>query len=561
MNTIMKTLRYVIAGAAAAVALMGGIFLTGCTNLDEKGYTFLDPNNFYSTETEIDATLNGVYNRFRNMYSSNSQLYIAQVELLSDQGVPTYNKNNMELINKWSDANNASAKNGVHVIWAKGYEAVNRANIVLGRVDMVDMEETAANWIKGQAYFLRGYTFFHILRLFGAAVLPLTYTNGIENLEMGRSTVAQTYDQIIADLTEAEKLLPVRGTAGYDVWRVSKGAAEAALSEVYLYRASMADINNEEASKTTYLTAARDAAKKVIDSGAYSLMPEYTDQFYWFNESGAKNNSESVFELQYSANDKQSNDMHIRFGLGRTNAAYMGCYQYSRMGVSPYIYKEMLANGDQRANVFLTYFEGKGNPDDADGTAYTFNPETMHWSTYDAATGTWGTNYITNDRNAEHRCVFNCKYFDQHTDGSLNKPNANFPILRYSEVLLNYAEAANLLSAGAGLTELNLVRNRAGLADFSGSQEAIDEEIFNQRRFEFVGEGKIFYEELRRDVLAERSAAKLAQGVADELTYFDSATPLFSPKKSYLFPIPQGDLDSNAALKDQQNPENEPKSL
>jgi len=556
----MKTFKYFIACMTVATALTGSISLTGCTNLDEQGYTFLDPNTFYTTESEINATLNGVYNRFRNMYSRNSQLYIAQIELLSDQGVPTYNKNNMELINKWSDANNASAKNGVHVVWASAYETVNRANIVLGRIDQIEMDATRKNWIKGQAYFLRGYSFFQVLRLFGAAVLPLTYTDGLENLEMGRSTMAETYDQIIKDLEEAENLLPTRGTSGFDVWRVSKGAAQAALGEVYIYRASMADVNGEQAKATEYWTKARDKSKAVMDSNVYSLMPEYTDQFYWFNPSGAKNNSESVFELQYSANDKQSNDMHIRFGLGRTNTDYMGCYQYARMGVSPYIYIEMLNNGDKRADVFLTYFEGKGNATDPAGTAYTFNPETMHWGTVDGE-GKWNTNYITNDRNAEHRCVFNCKYFDNHTAFDLQKPCANFPIIRYSEVLLNYAEAANKVSGGSGLTELNAVRARAGLAAFSGDADAIDEEIFNQRRFEFVGEGKIFYDELRRDVLAERSAAKLAQGFADKLTYFDVETPLFSPKKSYLFPIPQGDLDSNAALKDQQNPVNEPKSL
>jgi hypothetical protein len=159
---------------------------------------------------------------------------------------------------------------------------------------------------------------------------------------------------------------------------------------------------------------------------------------------------------------------------------------------------------------------------------------------------------ITNDRNVEHTCVFNCKYFDQHTDASLQRPNANFPILRYAEVLLNYAEAANILNGGSGIECLNQVRNRAGLPSFSGSQAEIDEEIFNQRRFEFVGEGKIFFDELRRDVLADLSAKKLARGYADGLSYFTTDKPLFAPQKSFLFLIPQSDLDSNPAL--EQNP-------
>lgn len=529
----MKSIKYIIAGVTLATTLFGGISLSSCSDLDEHTYTFIDPASFYNTEDEINATLTGVYNRFRNLYNRNSQLYLAQIELLTDQGVPTYNKNNMELINKWDGATNPSASNGVHNVWKSVYETVNRANIVLGRSESIEMDKASLDAIRGQAYFLRGYSFFHGLRCFGAMALPLTYTNGLDGLEIGRSTMAETYDQIISDLKMAEELLPKRGTAGYEVWRASKGAAQAALGEVYLYRASMADVNGEEAKQTEYYTQARDWSKKVIDQNVYSLMPEYVDQYYWFNESGAKNCAESIFELQYSTADGQKNDMHVRFGLGRSYSNFFGCYMYARMGVSPYIYKEMLANNDKRAKVFLTYFT------ENDGTVHTFDPSTMHW-----------VPAITNDRNVEHTCVFNCKYYDQHTDGSLQRPNANFPILRYAEVLLNYAEAANKVQAGQGIDELNQVRNRAGLANYTGSD--IDEEIFQQRRYEFVGEGKIFYDELRRGVIADYSAQKIAKGYADKLSYFDQAEPLFKAKKDYLFPIPQSDLDSNPAL--EQNP-------
>ena len=532
----MKTVKYILAAALLTSALLGGSALTSCSNLDEQVYTFIDPNSFYNSEEEISATLNGVYNRFRAMYTTNSQLYLAQIELLSDQGVPTYNKNNMELINKWDGVQNASASNGVHKVWPCCYETINRANIVLGRVDDVAMTDQSRDWIKGQAYFLRGYSFFTLARCFGGVALPLTYTNGVEGLEIARSTYTETYDQIIADLQQAESLLPTRGTSDYDVWRASKGAAEAALGEVYLYRASLADVMGEASQQDYFYTQARDYSKKVIDSKVYSLMPNYVDQFYWFNEAGAKNCQESIFELQFANAQSQDNGMHVRFGLGRTYSNYMGCYQYARMGVSPYIYEEMVRNGDKRAEVFLTYFE------ENDGTAHRYNMNTRHWEPY-----------ITNDRNVEHTCVFNCKYFDQHTDASLQRPNANFPILRYSEVLLNYAEAANHLTSGDGLSYLNEVRARAGLSSsFTGSQAEIDNEIFNQRRYEFVGEGKIFYDELRRDVLSTLSANKLAKGYADGLSYFDVGTPLFSPKKGFLFLIPQSDLDSNSAL--EQNP-------
>lgn len=526
-----------MAGAVITATAAATLTVSSCSDLDEKPYTFIDPNSYYQTEEEVQTALTATYNRFRRIYSGNNALYLAQIEMLTEQGWPTYNKDNMQELSQWSHANSASV-GGVMKIWGMAYECINRANIVLGRVEGVKMSDEARNRIKGQALFLRGYTFFHLLRLHGGVPLPTTYTNGLEGLDIARSTVDETYERIIADLTDAESLLPTRGAAGYDVWRASQGAAQAALGEVYLYRASMSGNNAE------YLTKARDYSKKVIDSQKYRLMPEFTDNFYWFN-TNAKNCEESIFELQYSATAGQSNCMHIRFGLGRTNNAYMGCYQYARFGVSGYLYREMVKNGDKRANAMLSYFEGLcGNDAKAlKSQPCRYNVETLSWEPK-----AW------NDRPAEMRAVFNCKYFDQHTDYSLMLPNNNFPIFRYSEVLLNYAEAANLLSAGQGLNELNQVRQRAGLAPLTGaSQQAIDDDILNQRRYEFVGEGKIFFDELRKDKLADFATEKCRMAKADGITYIDSEI-VFKPKRDYLFKIPQGDLDSNTKL--EQNPDN-----
>ena len=155
------------------------------------------------------------------------------------------------------------------------------------------------------------------------------------------------------------------------------------------------------------------------------------------------------------------------------------------------------------------------------------------------------------------RAVFNCKYFDNRTSFSLEAPNANFPILRYSEVLLNYAEAANLLNAGDGLEELNEVRRRAGIGNLpeGTSQADIDNDILDQRRYEFVGEGKVFFDKLRKDKLADFATEKCRKTKELGITYMSDEI-VFKPKKTYLFKIPKGDLDSNKALKGAQNPDN-----
>lgn len=536
----MKAFKYILTGVAMAAMATTGSMLTSCSDLDEKPYTFVDPNSYYKTETELQTALTGTYNRFRRIYSGNNALYLAQIEMLTEQGWPTYNKDNMHELSTWTYANSATV-GGVMKIWGMAYECINRANIVIARADGISMSDEARNRIKGQALFLRGYTYFHLLRCFGGVPLTTTYTNGVEGLDIPRASVEDTYQRVIDDLKDAEEYLPVRGTNGYEVWRASKGSAQAALGEVYLYKATMNDNNREDLQK------AKEYSYKVIESRIYDLMPEFTDNFYWFNEN-AKNCMESVFELQYSEQAGQSNCMHIRFGLGRTNSAYMGCYQYARFGVSGLLYREMVENGDKRANAMLSYFEGLCGEDNKALVSQPcrYNVNTLSWEPK-----AW------NDRPAEMRAVFNCKYFDNRTDYTLQAPNANFPILRYSEVLLNYAEAANLLQAGDGITELNMVRNRAGLASLptGTSQADIDNDILNQRRYEFVGEGKVFFDELRKDKLADFATEKCHKTKELGITYMSDEI-IFKPKKTYLFMIPQGDLDSNKALHDAQNPEN-----
>lgn len=536
----MKAFKYMMAGLTMAAMAAIGTALTSCSDLDEKPYTFIDPDSYYKTETEVQTALTGTYNRFRRMYSGNNALYLAEIEMLTEQGWPTYNKDNMHELSQWTYANSETV-GGVMNIWSMAYECINRANVVLGRVDGVDMTDEARNRIKGQALFLRGYTYFHLLRLFGGVPLTTTYTNGVEGLDIPRASLDDTYQRVIDDLKDAEGLLPPRGTDGYEVWRASQGSAQAALGEVYLYKATMNNNNSED------LQLAKDYSWKVIESKKYELMPEFTDNFYWFN-ANAKNCAESVFELQYSEQAGQSNCMHIRFGLGRTNTDYMGCYQYARFGVSGLLYKEMRDNGDKRADAMLSYAEVLCG-DDA-------NEQTTQPCSYNMNTLSWEPK-LWNDRPAEMRAVFNCKYFDNRTSYTLQAPNANFPILRYSEVLLNYAEAANLLNGGDGLQQLNDVRKRAGLTLLpeGTSQSDIDNDILNQRRYEFVGEGKVFFDELRKDKLADFATEKCRKTKELGITYMSDEI-IFKPMKTYLFKIPKSDLDSNKALKGAQNPDN-----
>jgi starch-binding outer membrane protein, SusD/RagB family len=342
----------------------------------------------------------------------------------------------------------------------------------------------------------------------------------MEGLEIPRKSVSEVYDYIIADLEYCETNLPLRGTSDYDVWRVSKGAVQALLSEVYLTRASMEGV-------TDYYQKCVDYCEKVINSGVYSLVSNYKQLWFAFNAS-AKNNQESIFELQYAAITGQSNSTHRMFGLGNSiTIPGFGSYFYHRFGPSIYEWQSYDSN-DTRLGAFITNYTYNGKNCQFLASDKGFYPGAQNWQT-----STPG----------------NAKFYDFQTSASVMLPNANIYMLRYSEVLLNYAEAKNQISGGSSdaLAKLNEVHQRAGLpALTSMGQSDLDDAIFAERGWEFIGEAKLYYDELRTNRLGSRVKSFVNKGVAEGLYQFQALQ--FVPKKSFLWKIPQTDLDSNAAL-------------
>jgi len=494
-----------------------------CTDLNEQPYTFIDPNNFYKNETQLDEGLMGVYNYFRNM--AGDYTYIMRIECCTDFGQPCYTKEDCPLINQWYDINNASTSTFKN-LWSRAYKVVNSANTVLARGENVAMDENRKAQFFAQARFLRAYAYFILVRIHGGVPIPTSYTKNPEGLEIPRQTVDSVYNYIIKDLEYCEQNLPVKGTSGYEVWRASKGAAQALLGEVYLTRASMEDVKD-------YYQKCIDYCEDVIESKVYDLVDNYKNLWFAFNTK-AKNNQESIFELQYAPISGQANYCHQMFGLGNSiTIPGFGSYFYHRYGPSIYAWQSY-DPADTRLGTFIT--------------KYTMNNKEYEFVAADKGYYPGSKNWLT-------ATPGNAKYYDFQTSANLQLPNANFYMLRFSEVLLNYAEAKNQLVGGStdALEKLNRVHQRAGLPKLgSMSQIAMDEAIFQERGWEFIGEAKIYYDELRTNRLGKRVKAFVDRGVAEGLYLFQ---PLqFVPKKSFLWKIPQADLDSNPALV--QNPDN-----
>lgn len=521
----MKTYKYILMG------LLGAMSLGSCTDLDEQPYTFVNPAQFYKNESQLSEALNSVYAQFRN-YNGN-YMNIMRLEDCTEFGQPNRGpKEDNQNINDWYDINSGSTSSTFINLWNRAYTCINRCNTVLARGEGVNMDATAKARIYAQARFMRAYSLFYLVRIFGGVPIPEGYTSSLEGLEIPRKTVSEVYDYIQADLDYCESNLPERGASSYDAWRISKGATEALLGEIWLYRASME-------SNTEYYRKSAEYNKKVIDTGTYSLMSNYKDLWYAFNPAGAKNNQESILELQYSAISGQDNSMHRFFGTfgdSYYNVAG-GSYFYLRTGPSIYAY-ESYSDNDARKQVFIT-----------SGSARKGTKDT-HMEFVAADKG-----HFPGSKGWQSCTPGNAKYYDFTTAASLLMSANNFMLIRYSEVLLNYAEALNQVNGGSAeaLKYLNMVHQRAGLPALSlATKSAIDDAIFQERGWEFIGEGKMYFDELRTNRLGKNVYEFINKGVVEGMNYFRKLN--FVPQKSFLWKIPKSDLDSNPALV--QNPDN-----
>lgn len=517
-------IRFGISGIAAAV------LATSCLNLDEKAYTFIDPYSYYRTEEHIEKAMTSVYAGFGDLFGSWDPLYA--VELVTSHAMPAHsNKSNVKGFNCWQGVNQETTYN--IDIWDKAYELINRCNVVIGRAAKVEMSEESRARFYGQARFVRAYTMFTLLRLYGGLAIPESYTAGLDGLEIPRETVSDTYDYIIDDLEYAADVLPSRSEWGPEAYyKISSGAAMALLGDVWLTRACMNDNDTE------YLTEARKWLGLVIESKEYELLPDYKSLWYWFVEEASKNTRESLLEIQFGSTSANIyNSLHCYFGINTTDEC-LGAPMFARAGVS---HKDYLSysDNDVRKQCFITEFTA------TTGVHYFWEPENKGFA--GQGEGLWPTT-----------SPGNVKFYDRTLSAfETGTAKNNFILMRYSDVLLNYAEVENLLNGPTddAYEKLNLVHNRSLPSEPVPSgldKAAFDDAVYQERVWEELGEGLLYYDELRTDRLGK--TVWEYKTYMYENGYYNCDKLQFVPQRDFLWKINKTSLDSNPALV--QNPDN-----
>ncbi|MEX2565251.1 MAG: RagB/SusD family nutrient uptake outer membrane protein, partial [Cyclobacteriaceae bacterium] len=248
--------------------------LVGCQEfLEEEPETFISPNAYYRNAEDALSAINAVYAILPRFYQgiAYGESVFFTLEMPSDQadsgtGVSVVDQDRLDAYIY------DPAIRHLRLWWQYSYQGINAANSVLYYVPEIEMNENAKNRILSEAYYLRAYFYFDLVRLFGAVPLSVEPTLNTSNVNVSRDDVAVVYDQIIQDLINAENHLPLAGSSEVEHGRATKGAASTLLAKVYLTLERWEDASNK--------------AEEVVNSGAYQLFDDYADAFDVENKNG-----------------------------------------------------------------------------------------------------------------------------------------------------------------------------------------------------------------------------------------------------------------------------------
>jgi hypothetical protein len=477
---------------------------TGCKDfLVEDNRTTLTQSNYFTNATQAQSAVDGLYNRLRIMNTDvgyGESIWVG-LELMALHATTLGQSfNNNQLINQSIDPANPYFSN----MWNNAYNGIGAANLVLTRVPDVSMDETTKKALLGQAYFIRAFLYYHLVRLYGDVPLITKPVDGTSpDLYPARSPQADVYNLIIADLQAAEQSgLPAVDRTG----RISQGAVKALLSSVYLTTAGF-----PLRIQANYQKAA-DKAAELIDANQYPLFTSYAS----LHNNADKNQGELILQAQYA------------FGIA-TNAISALVIPYF-VGISRY--------NDEFGAVIPT----PGFYNTHESGDYRAQEQQFYFSKYPSI------------RNPSQTVNFGTqalyKYFQVESALGNGVGDENWTLLRMPEVMLIYAEAINEVGSAntKAYAQINAIRSRAKLPALSGlSQAQFREAVWKERYHELAYENKAYF-----DIQRTRQTYDVANNRFVGVVGFKGEVGPAFQEKYLLWGIPSAEINNNKALT--QNP-------
>lgn len=443
---------------------------------------------FWRTADDATKAVNAAYANLRS-WNNIAFAPIAVESLGSDDSEKGSSTNDATYLNFYDQFTVTSTEGQLLSFWEGEYQTINFANQVLDNVPGITMDNALKSRYLAEAKFIRAYAYFRLVRAFGDVPLRLNVPADPSVYNLPRSPKATVWAAIEKDLTDASAVLP-QSYPTADVGRITKGAALALLAKVSMYQQKWSNVLNY--------------TNQVMALG-YSLLPNYEKVFRLENE----NSSESIFEIQCAL---------IPGNAAASNSQYsqvQGVRGVAGGGWGFHVPTQDLANayeaGDPRRSGTIifrgtTTFEGDVIPAQGDNPMYNYK------------------SYVP---------------FSLWVSGFNEGAQQNVRVIRYSDVLLMNAEAANELgNTSQALSSLEMVRARArqGNANIlprvtTTDKTALRDAIWKERRVELAMEYDRYF-----DVIRQGRGAQV-----------------FGPKgwkanKNEVWPIPQNEIDLSGGV-------------
>jgi hypothetical protein len=403
--------------------------------LETEPTDFIDPVTYYETEAQLKFARAGVYHIIGSagLWGTNANyLYAWQ----GDEGY--YNRPTPTTGPMWYAYSTADPYNTA--LWSTLYNGINRANVVLANLDKnTGISQAVRDAIRGEMFFLRGYFYFNLAQYYGGVPLKLTPTNSIVEVDIARSTLKETYAQVLKDMEAAEPLVPGIAALGFG-GAVSKSAVRGMLARVNLHMAG-----EPLKDKTRYAEVMK-WCKLVIDDAesAHALNPSYAQVF--INLAADKYDiKESIWEAEFWGNRAdgvytETSNMGYINGPASVETSANGL-AVAYLNITSKFYN-VYEPGDNRKwwdIVHFTYPAAASSPKGMSALPATESTKAQ------MKPGKWRREYEVVPKNGQ------------------NSP-MNAPILRFADILLMYAESDNEVNSTPSATAIeyvNRIRKRS----------------------------------------------------------------------------------------------------
>lgn len=482
------------------ISLSTTFILMGCSDFleeDTRGKVF---DNVLSTQNGLEAALTGAYRGWANCWTYGfNNGWATEMTLGGDDLTCPPGTGNTQEFDRY-DVKNTNSSSPT-VFWGC-YKAIQGANNIIDNYTSCNGTASVIEQIAGEAYFIRAYSYYWLVRCHGSIPLILKAAFDIEDLNIQTSSVKDVYTQIEADLAKAIDMLNDNRRNG-EAGRPNKGTALALLAEVYLSEAGW------PLKETEKYALAASTAKEVIENRAkygFDLESSY-DILYENDETNSGINKEDIFTIP--CNRSNSNTINAMYGYW----AYPG-----ELGGWDVVFSEL---------TFFNEFPDGIRKDATFATTVT---------TQDGKVLTWKE--LKNPRPYYKKLMKNENAPNYYNYAS----SIPMRMLRYTQTVLTYAEAKARSGGPDQLAYdcLNSIRERAQLPIYSGlSATDFANKCIDERVWELCGERVRWFDMVRLEIV---------QQIVSKKDPSDNQPLHAITEKDYIFPIPQHDELLNANL-------------